>query len=338
MIYSYNSDFHKDFSILKAKTNQKKGLSFTKIEPSSIDFNEKSIIILCGNNSTSQSKAEFYAYLCRNWLENSHNNSNLSTYSIYYPNTQPLFNEDSSIKLDYKGLAREIFEQVIYKNKQVLAVEEIKKNLNNVIFFGHSAGGLVMDELMHNLGEMLSITNLSQADIKQIYKSIVFIAYAPYSLVKAPIYSVYVAPIYDTVGSTKLVYSKIIKSKSFVSSNPNLNILGENKLSTRGRIQFIKKYKEAINHNKTLYFANKNSLIATPNLLYCNERKEDHNFAGVIVYPNENPYQTEAGKLTAQFLSSAFNYSLSTNRENFNIIDLYEDIIKTNSTTHERNL
>lgn len=338
MLYYYENDFRKDFSILKAKNNSQQELDCTKIDPSAINFNEKSIIILCGNNSRSQRRAEFYAHLCRNWLEDCQSYTKFSTYSIYYPNTQPLFNEDPNLKLDYKGLAYEIFGQVIYKNNQVLPVEQIKNNLSQVIFFGHSAGGLVMNELMHYLGEMLSNADLSKADIKQIYKSIVFIAYAPYSLVKAPINTVYIAPIYDTVGSTKLVYSKIIKSKSFISSNPNVDILGENKLSTKCTVQFIKKYKKAMNKNNTLYYSNQNTLIATPNLLYYDGKKEDHNFAGVVIYPIKNPYQTDAGRLTAQFLSSTLKYCLSTNRENFNINDLYEQTTQSNSTLHERNL
>lgn len=341
MLYYYEKNFRKDFSILKAKANSRGELDYTKVDPSQIDLNEKSIIILCGNNSKSLRRAEFYAHLCRSWLAKSKHQTDFSTYSVYYPNNQPLFNENANIKLDYKGLAQEIFKQVLYKGNKLQSVEEIIKNLSNIVFFGHSAGGLVMNELMHCFEEMLIHINLAKADIEKIYNSIIFIGYAPYDLVDAPINTVYVAPVHDTVGSLKLVYNGMLKNKDFVSPDSNIDIFGENKLSTRGRLKFIKQYKERMDGKEILYFVNKNSLIATPNLLYFDGKKEDHNFAGAVKYSFNNPYQTKAGKLTAKFLSNTFEYCLSTQHADFSINDLYNQAIKTkakSNTTQEETI
>ena len=133
-------------------------------------------------------------------------------------------------------------------------------------------------------------------------------AYAPYSLVTAPIKAVYVAPIYDSIGSVKLVYRKIITGKDIISSNPNIDIWGEKKLNARRYLNFIQQYTEAIRNGDTLYFANENSLVATPNLLYADGKREDHNFAGAISYTVKNPYQTKAGKMTAKFMGKTLEY------------------------------
>lgn len=324
MFSFFETNPYKEFAVVKSQKNSNNQIIFEKTDISSIDFKQKSIVILCGNNSKSQSRGELYAYFCHSWLKNMYNKNNITTYSIYYPNKQPLFNENPHFTLNYDGLATEMFKKAIYKDGQILTVDEIKRNIGNVVFFGHSAGGYVMNELMISLNKILSDENFTKSQIKSIYESVVFIAYAPYELVKAPIKSVYVAPVYDTIGSTKLVYKYLLKHKNATSSMPNLDILGLNKLTERTNEKFMKRYIEKIKELHTLYFSNDNSIISTPNLLYDDGVKEDHNLAGAVQYNANNPHQTKAGKLTAKFLSDVFNYCLSTKRENFNIKDLYK--------------
>ena len=328
MLYRYENFFRKDFAVLRSKMNSKNEILMDKVDTSSIDLKEKSIVVLCGNNSRSMRKAEFYAYLLRNWLKNSEQNIKTTTYSVYYPNEQPLFNEDSQFDLNYKDLAKDIFQQTIYKDGKVKSIEEIKKDLRNVTFFGHSAGGYVMNKLVCCFGEMLKDAGFNKSDIRKIYDSVVFVAYAPYVLVQDPIKAVYVTPIYDSIGSVRHAYKKIIKSKDSISVSSRINIFGENKIDTKVYASFINKYKEIMDRKHTLYYASKKALIATPNLLYLDGNNEDHNFAGVINYSRNNPYQTKAGKLTAKFLSQTLDYCLSTKREEFDINDLYKQAIK----------
>lgn len=328
MYYSFLRNYLNDFAVIKSKASPNTAVSFEKVNVTSIDFSEKNIIILCGNGSKSQSRAEYYSYLCRNWIKDPKFKFDVTTYSIYYPNYQPLFNEDPNITLNYKQLADELFSQVIYKNNQVLSVKKIKANLKNTIFFGHSAGGLVMNELMKNFGNMLKNANFSKSEIKEIYESMIFIAYAPYQLVEAPIKSIYVAPIYDSIGSAKLIYKRILKNKNVTSSIPQLNIFETSKITSRTTTNFIKKYTEKIGERNTLYFLDENSLMSTPNLLYFDGRKEDHNFAGAICYNQHNPHQTKSGKLTSKFLQNVFDYCLTTEREDFNLLELYQETIQ----------
>lgn len=322
MYYSFWHGSCKDYAVLKSEYNQIDELKFEKIGISEINFNEKSVIILCGNNTTSQRRAEFYAHLCRNWVDK-FDQKKLKTYSIYYPSIQPLFNENLSLKLDYDYLALQMFNNIIFKGNKILSAEEIKNKLSNVVFFGHSAGGYVMNELMFSLGKILKGCDFSTVDIKKIYESIVFIAYAPYELVKSPVKSICVAPIYDSMGSSKLVYKHVLKSKNAISSAYGLNF-GAKSNNQEMIEKFLNNCNTEIKLNNTIYFMNKNSVFSTPNLLYYDGKMEDHNFAGAIIYKTKNQHQTEAGVLTAKFLKHAFNYSLITKREQFNLKELYQ--------------
>ena len=335
MYYNINKYLRNDFGVVKTQFVEQNKLMFERVDTSDIKFDGKSVVILCGNDTRSQSRGEFYAYLCNNWLGDAFYKPDLTMYSIYYPNKQPLFNEDSHFSLDYETLAKTIFKQAVVKDNKIQSAEEIKKNLSNVVFFGHSAGGFVMNELMNSFGKMLTDLHFSKSDIKNIYSGIVFMAYAPYSLVNAPIKSIYVAPIHDSIGSSKLVYKKLLNSKSIFSSAPSIDIWGENRLTSRTYPNFLRHYEKAMNGKQTVYYASDDSLIATPNLLYFDGKKEDHNFAGAVIYPAHNPHQTDAGRNTAQFLGKALNYCLTTPREKFNTLDLYEKTVGPKLTNYE---
>ncbi|MBR1988382.1 MAG: hypothetical protein IKA36_05030 [Clostridia bacterium] len=338
MLYRFDSDYRRDFAVLKSKINSQNQLSFARTDISRIDFEKKSIIILCGNNSRSLSRAEFYSYLCRGWVRNMKKNSELSTYAIFYPNNQPLFNEYPYIELDYEGLANQMFQKVLFKDDKLKSVEDIKKSLSNVVFFGHSAGGYVMNNLMNNFAKIMVKNKFSRSDIRKIFESIVFIGYAPYSLVDAPVKAIYIAPVYDSMGSAKLVYKKMLKSKNVRSSKPRMDLFGQNKITARVNSNFMGEYKKKVKGKNTLYFSDKNSIVTTPNLLYNDGNKEDHNFAGVINYKSENPNQTKAGKSTAKFLNHAFDYCLSTSREKFNINEIYNQALRIDLSDEELKL
>jgi hypothetical protein len=139
------------------------------------------------------------------------------------------------------------------------------------------------------------------------------------------------------MGSVKLAYKHMLKSDKVVSSRPDLDFFGANKLNTRMNVNFMRQYKEFMRGENTLYFANKNSLVATPNLLYYDGRKEDHNFAGVINYNARNPYQTKAGRLTTKFMNITFDYCVSTKREKFDINDLYRQALRLKLSEKELN-
>ena len=115
------------------------------------------------------------------------------------------------------------------------------------------------------------------------------------------------------------------------------NVFGENKIETKEPANFIKQYNEIIHKKNTVYYAGRKFLIATPNLLYYDGQKEDHNFAGVINYSRNNPHQTLAGRLTAKFIVNALDYSLSTKREEFDIKELYNQSIKIKLIDEEKN-
>ena len=317
-----------DFAVLKTKSNDQVTLSFDKIDIDSMDMNEKNIVILCGNNAKSQRTAERYAYHCNNWLKITKFKKDTTMYSVYYPSVAPLFEENNVRPLDYRKFAEEMFNMFIYNNGEVNSVDNIKEKLGNTIFFGHSAGGFVMNQLMKNFGDMLQEADFSRTEIREIFGSVAFIAYAPYILTKAPIKSVYIAPVYDGMGSVKLVYKKLVKDNDFTSSKP-INIFGENKITAKGRVQFLRKYVEEMKNENVLYFLNNNSLFSTPSLLYSDGEEEDHNFAGIVNYSTKNGYQTQAGRLTAKFISNAFEYYLAQDRENTSLNDLYRQAIKS---------
>lgn len=319
MFGGYSNNDYSDFDILKV-SNSNGVVQEQRVQANEIDLNEKSVIILCGNNTRSLGRAEYYARLCRNWVDKRVQKNNFSTYSIFYPNTQPLF-DTYSFLLDYHKLTTELFNKIIFRDGQILSTNEIKQNLSNITFFGHSAGGYVMNQIMQNLKDLLSNCNFPPDEIDEIYGSIVFLAYSPYSLVKAPIKSVYITPIYDSLGSLKLAYNETKKNNYKCSHSFDIDNL---KPKT---VAFANNYKKAICNSDVLYFANKNSIIATPNLLYYDGKKEDHNFAGVINYQRQNPNQTQAGKFTTLFMNKAFNYCINTKRENLDMLKLFKRVI-----------
>lgn len=335
MFYTGEMSAKDCFGLVKAKRFAK-GTKFAEGEIDSLKINGKTIIILCGNNTKSPNKAAFYANNCFNWLEDYPERRDVTVYSIFYPNNQPLLNTfKPDLTFNYKELAEIIFKQVMYKGGRVLPPEQIADNLNNITFFGHSIGGYVMNELMKNFGEMLECENFSKVEINRIYSRIVFVGYSPFMFVKAPTKNVYITPIYDSVGSLKLSINefKIKKHPSFSTTDYDIE-----KTSTEPTLtphNFRKQYKNSINNQDIAYMKSRNTMIATPDLMYDDGIKEDHNLAGIINYQHENPYKTNAGILATKLMKLIFNYCLSTNRKRFSMTELYDEAIDT--TIYEKN-
>ncbi len=307
-------------------------------EPTNLDsikFDGKTIVCLCGNDTKSNSRASFYSKCCLSWLGDKTDKNNITTYSIYYPSDQPLMtNFAINPKFNYDELANYLFEQILTKDGKSQTPEEAAKNLSNVVFFGHSIGGFVMNELMYGLGQMMQKRNYADEDMKKVYQNIVFIAYSPYMLVAAPINHIYITPMYDSMGSTKLVYDRMIQVGNMTSSNPNFDIHNLCKFRATSYSNFLKLYETAMGNEDTIYFADHNAIIATPNLLFNDGRIEDHNFAGVLNYPFKHPYKTKAGELTTKFIGDAFDYSLQTSRDKFSTRELFNKI--TNPQTSKK--
>ena len=292
--------------------------------------NKKSIVNLCGNNTKNPIKAGTYANYGFGWLNEYENKSEVTAYSVYYPSEQPLFvSLQPNPSLNYAELARIMFEPIIFNDEKLQSTKNISEELGNVTFFGHSAGGFVMNELMFHLGAMLKEQGFSDDDLNKIYSSIVFVGYSPYALIDAPINSIYVAPIYDSVGSTKLVYDRMIQNKNVISSKPEFDISNICKFRASSYSSFFKLYETAIKDENSIYFVDEKSLVSTPNLLFYDGLKEDHNLAGVIDYPGKHPYKTDAGTQTTKFLHTVFNYCLSTKRNKFSVNDLFYQVVQS---------
>lgn len=327
MIYE-KKDIQDSFSAIKAiQTNPHEAIEVSEININSVNCNKKTAIILCGNNTRDAQRASFYASCFYGWMDETIDRKNIEVYSIFYPKDQPLL---TSFELDpsfnYDALAEALFNQAIFKDGKIQSTEEVIENISNIVFFGHSIGGHVMNELMFGLGKILQDNNFSPEDAKKIYNSIVFIAYSPYTLVAAPINHIYITPIYDSMGSTKLVYDRMLKVGNMTTSNPKLDIQNICKFRSNSYYNFLKLFEIAMKNEDTLYFCDHNSLIATPNLLFNDGTKEDHNFAGIINYKSKHPNKTKAGELTTEFLKQTISYTLSISRDKFSTTELFDKV------------
>ena len=335
MFYGEDLKVDECFGLIKAK-KRSNGVKFEEQKIDALKFKGKTIVVLCGNNTKNPERASAYANYCINWLKGYSQLDKVTIYSIYYPNTQPLSNNFSpNLFFNYEGLAEILFNQVIYKKNTLQTADEIANNLSDIIFFGHSIGGYVMNQLMNKLEDMLMQEKFTKAQINKIYSRIEFIGYSPYAVVKAPINNIYITPIYDSIGSLKLVLDEMKNKKNISFSCDKFYINKVCKEASKTTHQFRKAYRMAIDNQDIAYLTYKNTLIATPNLLYFDGIKEDHNLAGVINYSHKNPYKTRAGETTTKALEYILQYSLLTERQNFSVNDLYNNLI--NETLDKQN-
>ena len=326
MTYNEKLSIDATFRLAEITFDKKNGgIQRREVDASSltIDDKKKTAIIFCGNHTKDLNSGYAYASNFLHWIRDYSDIENVVAYSIFYKR-QPLFyNFQPDPSIDYGSLSKAIFEQVLDGKE---TAEQVAKSLGNITFFGHSAGGLVMDRITKHFNNMMMDRGFSDNDIANIYRSMVFIGYSPFALVEPPIKKVYIAPMYDTIGSAKLVYTDVLKKKEMACSNSKLHIKELYKGKPLSYLTFIERYKKAVGNADATYFADDYHLVATPNLLFDDGVKEDHNFAGVIDYSIPHPRKTRAGNITTQFMKNVLKYSVSTPRENFSTEQLYNEI------------
>jgi len=318
------------FNLISTSFNSDSSIIEKPISKLDIDTTKKTIISLCGNNTKNPMRGFSYAHHCINWLNNSQYQQVTDVHAIFYPHEQPLLETlTPNPQFNYTELANIIFNQLIKSDKTTLTTNEIINNFENIIFFGHSMGGFIMNELMNKLNSILKNNGFSKNQIDKIYKSIVFIGYSPYCLVDAPINKIFITPIYDSLGSTKLAFDIMNKQNSISSTQPNLNINEVCKLREKSHPSFIKHYNNLTSNEDVSYFTFDNTLIATPNLLYYDGIKEDHNLAGVVNYKTQSPYKTKAGCIMTEFMNETFSYAFEAQRDKNFINNLYNHSVQT---------
>lgn len=337
MFYCEKLKATESFGLVKT-TCSSKSANFTDLKISDFKTKGKTLVVLCGNNTKTPNKAAAYGANCYNWLSGYANKKSVDLYSIYYPIEQPLLNDLTlNHKFDYEDLFNTLFKPILYKKGKLKSAEEIAESLSDITFFGHSIGGHIMNELANSFAKFMKSKNFTKEEMNKVFSSIVFIGYSPFKLVDAPIKSVYIAPLYDSLGSTKLVYDKMQKGGKYLSSNPNIKFDQIYKLREKAHHDYIKEYKKHTSNEPIQLFVNKNNLIITPNLLYFDGIKEDHNLAGVINYKNPSPYKTDAGKLTTELFIKTFLYALTTTRKKFSTKHLYNEAIKQTENIGDEN-
>ena len=316
MLYNEKLNYQDCFRLIKSKFD-KNSFKVSEMSVDSFTPKGKTIIVLCGNKTKDARKASLYNKYCHAWIRDPKMQKEVAVCSVFYPGIQPLLSSmEPNPAFDYMGLSDAIFDKVIYKNNMRLSADEIAQNLNNITFLGHSIGGHVMNELMHSLEIKLKNSKFTKAEIEKICSSIVFIAYSPFTLVDAKTNNIYIAPIYDSLGSAKLVYKKLLNYRNSILSNPNINVSSIKKSTTTiNHSDFINVYKSATAKKDLLTFISKNNIAITPDLLYNDGMTEDHNMAGVINYSKPDPYKTKAGVITTNLISNLLEYSLSHERD-----------------------
>lgn len=331
MDYNKKQDVNESFRVIKLNQSNK-GLESEEINVSSIKFedNKKSIVVLCGNNTKSSMRAYAYANYCLRWLDKNINKNDVAVYAIFYPKDQPLLQSlEPNPDFDYNALANLIVNQILYKKNKLQTVDEMCKKISDITFFGHSMGGYVMNELARNFISIMEQEGGSKKSINRVLSNIVFIGYSPFRLVKYPIKSVYVTPIYDTMGSVRLVDKMMQEKGDFIASKSNIKNLKISEIKEKFYGELIEHYINQIGNDLSIYYKNQNTLISTPNLLFNFEQsKEDHNLAGIIEYQKDVPYKTKAGKITTKLMKDVFSYCLQRKRDNFSVDELYESAVE----------
>lgn len=317
-----DNNLQKHFNILETKIENgrpiQKIVNFDKM-----DLNQKSIVILCGNTTRTPVGASTYTKYIYDWLSNYPNRNQLNFYSIYYPNNQPLltnFLPDSSF--DYMELSNQIFSSLTTHNNKPLPADEICKNLDNIVFFGHSVGGMVMNNITNYLVTSLLLNKFSHEDIDKILSSIKFIAYSPFKTVDYHINNIYISPLYDSMGSTKKCLDAL-KQNNYSSTNHKISKIVKSKANYPYYADYFNHFSSVFYDTETNYVETNRTLLAIPNLLYFDGISEDHNLAGVIKYARPDPQKTKTGEATTEFMQLIFKYCLEHTRENFNTKELY---------------
>lgn len=316
-------DTKETFKIIK--TDLKLGIpQHSSLEPDEVAFTGKSIVCLSGNLTKQFTNALNYTANIYSWLQGYRYQNKISYYTVFYPTEQPLENNmTKNIAMDYRRFSNELLSSVVQSDNKLLTTNEIVKKLSNITFFGHSAGCMVMDELISYFIGFLKTHGYSKNDIDKIISSIVFIGYSPYKFVEAPIKSIYITPLYDSLGSSRSAIKKSKEERDFIFSNREIEKYNKLANSCESHQEFIELYKPLLKKEKVIYFKNKQSMFVLPDLLIDDGVIEDHNLAGVSESPKCVLYKTQAGFDVTHFIHQIFKYSLAKNRKEFDIEEIY---------------
>lgn len=317
---------HESFHIIEAGVYNNTLINREFTEFDEMNFDGKTLVIFCGNTTKNPMKALSYAGNALNWLSDMPNADKIRVYSIFYPGDQPLFSNFAiDPTFDYRRLSRKIFKKIATKNGQYLSPEQICKNLDNVVFFGHSVGGMIMDSVVDQLQLSLQFNEFSPYEIRKIMSHIVFVGYAPFEVVDRPINAVYITPLYDSLGSPRLALEKMLRKDrgGFVTNNKNVEFAREYAHKIIPYTAYFDKYQALFGNKTVTYLASKKTITAIPNLLFYDGIKEDHNLAGVIEYRSPNPYKTDAGIETTKFMHQALRYCFEKDRQKFDGRELF---------------
>lgn len=324
------------FGLVKSKTKNNEFYS-EKIDLESFKLNGKTIVCFCGNNTKSRDRATAYSFHCLNWLTGYKNLSSVTSFAFYYPNEQPLSQSFTpNPTFDYNKLAHLIFNSLIQDNGKLAPTETITKKLSDTLFFGHSMGGYIMNEVTSSLLKILENNHYSKSDIKTILKSITFVGYAPYKLIDEPATAVYITPAFDSMGSARLGYNLFRNKKDVLATNEKFNFKSKSS-QIPDNIDFLESLQTKMADTQIICFECDNKLVAIPNLMFYDGIKEDHGLAGIIDYHTKNPYQTEAGELATKIIKMAFlNKFITKNLTAKKIYDLTKKQIDDTTKSNEQ--
>lgn len=212
-------------------------------------------------------------------------------YSIMY-NKGYVLNESYGLSLKYKdedfaGLASSIFMPLVSKNSEKIETKKAGENLNKLTFFAHSAGALVMDNVMASLKELLRDLKYDRDDINYLFSQISLMAYAPFSVVHYPISSVYITPINDSLNSWVRTYILKENKDEWSLDFADIEYL---------RDEYLEKLKGDTTVSYIGYCGDSPFLNVTPRGLR-KDLGEDHNFVGVLrTKEGECPFASDVGK------------------------------------------
>lgn len=296
------------------------------IDLEDISFKGKSVVCLSGNLTNTPQKAVGYSANAYNWLSSPARND-VTFYSLYYPTEQPLeTNLSQNMALDYRRLSKKLLMSAVRKDNSALPMDEMIKNLSNITFFGHSAGGFVMDEIIDYFKVFLKRYSFSKSEIEKILSNIVFVGYSPFKFVEHPIKAIYVTPFYDTLGSSRKTIEEISANGDYDASSTEAKKLNKLAEKCTSHEELIELYKPLLQKEESIYFKTKNSIFALPNLLFDDGVIEDHNLAGVTDSQKNLPYITNAGHRTIDFLSNVFEQSVLKDRQKFNLDEIFDKV------------
>ncbi len=268
------------------------GVSVKEVERPSID--KPTFIMLGGNQTINISESMRNLAIIRSIIGNKFILKNSGSFDIYsicynkgYVLSKNYYLNQKYTDEDFLGLANKIFLPLVTRKFEKLSIEESAENLKKVVFFAHSAGALIMDNMIRELRTTLLLLGYSRKDINYLLGQISFLTYSPYSIVRYPISAVYITPINDSLNSW--MRTLLLKDNREEWSVDFADI--EYK-----RLELIEILKKQDFISYTGKVGDSKFLNITPGPLR-KDGGEDHGFVGILKNDHGKfPYASETGK------------------------------------------